>query len=147
MVPIGAQGHHYHPTGDPGALASGRLSPLLALEIPLLWRSTANRRGPARADPADERRKSAVGCAAHPWRATQARLRGRSVERREVHGQAMWTAVPGLVHLCNHAPDIAAMDLFVVPTIGFDLLYVLVLVRLARRDLVCINITTHPTAS
>src|SRR5246127_4371200 len=25
--------------------------------------------------------------------------------------------------LCNHAPDIAAMDLFVVPTIGFDLLY------------------------
>jgi hypothetical protein len=27
--------------------------------------------------------------------------------------------------LHNHAPDIAAMDLFVVPTIGFDLLYVL----------------------
>src|SRR5437667_9540721 len=48
--------------------------------------------------------------------------------------------------LCNHAPDIAAMDLFVVPTIGFDLLYVLVLVRLARRDLVWINVTTHPTA-
>src|ERR1700716_1893929 len=47
----------------------------------------------------NERGKSAVGCAAHPWRAAQARLRGRSVERREVHGQAMWTAVPGLVHL------------------------------------------------
>src|SRR5438552_1516796 len=55
MVSIGAQGHHYHPTGDPGALASGRLSPLLALEIPLLWRPAPNRRGPARADPADER--------------------------------------------------------------------------------------------
>jgi hypothetical protein len=25
--------------------------------------------------------------------------------------------------LYPHAPDIAAMDLFVVPTIGFDLLY------------------------
>ena len=25
--------------------------------------------------------------------------------------------------LRNHAPDIAAMDLFIVPTIGFDLLY------------------------
>ena len=25
--------------------------------------------------------------------------------------------------LANHAPDIAAMDLFVVPTISFDLLY------------------------
>jgi hypothetical protein len=28
-----------------------------------------------------------------------------------------------------HAPDIAAMDLFVVPTIGFDLLYALVWLR------------------
>jgi hypothetical protein len=28
--------------------------------------------------------------------------------------------------LNNHEPDIAAMDLFVVPTVGFDLLYALV---------------------
>jgi hypothetical protein len=38
------------------------------------------------------------------------------------------------------------MDLFIVPTIGFDLLYGLVIVRLARRDLVWINVTPHPTA-
>jgi hypothetical protein len=36
--------------------------------------------------------------------------------------------------LHNHAPHIAAMDLFVVPTIGFIQLYVLVIVRLARRE-------------
>jgi transposase InsO family protein len=48
--------------------------------------------------------------------------------------------------LHNHAPDIAAMDLFVVPTIGFKLLYALVIVRLGRRDLVWINVTAHPTA-
>src|SRR5437773_2135799 len=48
--------------------------------------------------------------------------------------------------LRNHALDIAAMDLFVVPTIGFDLLYVLVVVRLARRDIVWINATSNPTA-
>src|SRR3989442_11077792 len=48
--------------------------------------------------------------------------------------------------LRNHAPDIAAMDLFVVPTVGFDLLYALVIVRLDRRDLVWINVTTNPTA-
>jgi transposase InsO family protein len=48
--------------------------------------------------------------------------------------------------LRNHAPDIAAMDLFVVPTIGFDLLYVFVIVRLDRRQLVWINVTTNPTA-
>jgi hypothetical protein len=35
--------------------------------------------------------------------------------------------------LRNHAPDIAAMDMFVVPTIGFDLLYAFVIVRLGRR--------------
>ena len=48
--------------------------------------------------------------------------------------------------LCNHAPDIAAMDLFVVPTIGFGLLYAFVIVRLDRRDLVWINVTTNPTS-
>jgi transposase InsO family protein len=48
--------------------------------------------------------------------------------------------------LRNHAPHIAAMDLFVVPTIGFNLLYVLVIVRLVRRELVWINVTVHPTA-
>src|SRR4026209_3015541 len=48
--------------------------------------------------------------------------------------------------LRNHAPDIAAMDLFIVPTITFDLLYALVIVRLDRRNLVWINVTTNPTA-
>jgi transposase InsO family protein len=48
--------------------------------------------------------------------------------------------------LHNHAPDIAAMDLFVVPTIGFDLLYAFIIVRLDRRELVWISVTTHPTA-
>ena len=48
--------------------------------------------------------------------------------------------------LHNHAPDIAAMDLFVVPTIGFDLLYAFTIVRLGRRGLVWINVTTNPTA-
>ena len=38
------------------------------------------------------------------------------------------------------------MDLFVVPTIGFDLLYALVIVRLDRRDLVWISVTANPTA-
>ena len=38
--------------------------------------------------------------------------------------------------LCNHVPEVAAMDLFVVPTIGFDLLYAFIIIRLDRRDLV-----------
>src|SRR5215831_14896132 len=51
-----------------------------------------------------------------------------------------------LAFLRNHGPDIAAMDFFVVPTIGFDLLYAFVIVRIERRDLVWINVTKNPTA-
>ena len=45
--------------------------------------------------------------------------------------------------LRNHAPDIAAMDFFVVPTIGFKLLYGFVIIRLDRRDLVWIKKAIH----
>ena len=38
------------------------------------------------------------------------------------------------------------MDLFVVPTIGLIQLYVLLIVRLGRRELTWINVTRHPTA-
>ena len=38
------------------------------------------------------------------------------------------------------------LDLFVVPTIGFKLLYGFVIIRLDRRDVVWINVTTNPTA-
>jgi transposase InsO family protein len=48
--------------------------------------------------------------------------------------------------LRNHGPEVAAMDLFVVPTISFDLLYAFIIIRLDRRDLVWINVTTNPTA-
>ena len=45
--------------------------------------------------------------------------------------------------LRNHMPHIAAMDLLVVPTISFAQLYVLVIVRLVRRELVWINVTAR----
>ena len=48
--------------------------------------------------------------------------------------------------LRNHAPEIAAIDLFAVPTIDFRSLYVLLILRLDRRRLVWINVTPNPTA-
>ena len=48
--------------------------------------------------------------------------------------------------LRNHAPHIAAVDLFIVPTIGCRLLYGLAILRLDRRHLVWTNVTTNPTA-
>jgi hypothetical protein len=48
--------------------------------------------------------------------------------------------------LRNHAPHITAIDMFAVPTIGFKLLYGLVIIQLQRRHLVWINVTANPTA-
>jgi transposase InsO family protein len=48
--------------------------------------------------------------------------------------------------LRNHADGIAAMDLFVVPTISFRLLYGLLILRHDRRRIVWIAVTARPTA-
>ena len=78
----------------------------------------------------------------HPWRIAQLGFELAQwsvdkymVQRRRPPRQEWRT------FLRNHAPDIAAMDLFVVPTIGFKLLYGFVIVRLSRRDLVWMNVT------
>src|SRR6476646_7921564 len=48
--------------------------------------------------------------------------------------------------LRNQAAGIASLDLFVVGTISFKLLYGLVILRHARRRLVAISVTSNPTA-
>src|ERR1700724_2435557 len=99
LVSINPEGSHSHPARDARALAQGRLSPLLALEIASTGRAATNRDGAARADPANEHGESALGCATHPRRTTQARVRDRAVERRQVHGQATRATQPGVADL------------------------------------------------
>ena len=82
-----------------------------------------------------ERRASTANCSS-----AQSSVAKYMVKRRGPPSQGWRT------FLHNHAPDIAAMDLFVVPTISFDLLYAFVIVRLDRRHLVWINVTANPTA-
>jgi transposase InsO family protein len=48
--------------------------------------------------------------------------------------------------LHNHAGGIASMDMFVVPTVSFRLLYVLLILQHARRELLWLGVTTHPNA-
>src|SRR3954462_13667481 len=62
------------------------------------------------------------------------------IKRRGPPGQSWWT------FLRNHAPEVAAMDLLVVPTLAFSLLYGFVIVRLDRRALVWTAVTRSPTA-
>jgi transposase InsO family protein len=48
--------------------------------------------------------------------------------------------------LRNHADGIVAMDLFVVPTISFRLLYGLLIMGHGRRQILWFGVTAHPTA-
>jgi transposase InsO family protein len=48
--------------------------------------------------------------------------------------------------LRNHADGITSMDLFVVPTFSFKLLYGLLILQHGRRQMLWLGVTTHPTA-
>jgi transposase InsO family protein len=48
--------------------------------------------------------------------------------------------------LHNHAAGIGAMDFLVVPTVGFKLLFVLVILWHQRRRLISLTVATNPTA-
>jgi hypothetical protein len=69
------------------------------------------------------------------------RQRGRYMVRRRRPLSQGWKTF-----LRNHAAGIASLDLFVVRTISFKLLYGLVILRHARRRLITISVTTNPTA-
>lgn len=51
-----------------------------------------------------------------------------------------------LTFLRNHASGIVAIDLLVVPTLTFDVLYAFVVLGLARRKILHIEVTSHPSA-
>jgi transposase InsO family protein len=48
--------------------------------------------------------------------------------------------------LDNHVRDLVSTDFFVVPTVRFQILYVLVVLAHQRRRIVHFNVTEHPTA-
>src|SRR3954452_20541244 len=124
MVPISPQDHDDHPTGDPRALASSWLPSVLALEIPLLG---------GRPKIAPELRALIRQMSAENplWGAP--RIHGELLKLGLEVAQSSVAKYmvkrsgrpsPGWrTFLRSHAPDIAAMDLFVAPTIGFGLLY------------------------
>src|SRR5260370_36657314 len=117
----------------------------MEIEAPL--RTTGRDARTTPAYPPDERRQSVVGSPENPWRASQAWHRCRPdrvakymVRRRGPPSQGWKT------FLRNHADGIAAMDLFVVPTISFRPLYGLLIMGHGRRQLLWFGVTAHPTA-
>jgi hypothetical protein len=121
MVSIGSEYHQDHPAGDPYALASGGFPVVLAVEVPVPWRPAADLRAliwrmsvdnPLWGAPRIHGELLKLG-----FEVAQSSVAKYMVKRCGPPSQGWRT------FLRNHAPDIAAMDLFVVPTIGFDLLY------------------------
>src|SRR5262245_10771248 len=95
----------------------------------------------------DECRKSALGRAADTRRAPQAWHRRRTDHGGKVYGEEEDAAVAGWkIFLRNHADGIASMDLFLVPTISFRLLYGLLILQHSRRKLLWLGATAYPSA-
>ncbi len=154
MVSIDPAGAHGCPSRDARALASGRLSLLPALEVALTgWKSRSrggrppietdlrllirrmNKENPLWGAPRIHGELLKLGL-----QVAQSTVAKYMVKRRGPPSQGWRT------FLRNQAPDIGAIDMFVVPTIGFKPLYGIVIMRLDRRRLVWTNATTNPTA-
>src|SRR6476659_9358617 len=78
-------------------------------------------------------------------RANPKRLRFASIDRLSIwRGGGGPPSLGWKTFLHNHADDIAAMDLFVVPTISFRLLYGLLIMGHGRRQILWFGVTAHP---
>ncbi len=71
----------------------------------------------------------------------------RSIQQYRQRGPARPPSQTWRTFLANHRPDIWAADLFTVPTLTLRTLYVVVFITHARRELVHLNVTAHPTAA
>src|SRR5437667_4480682 len=81
---------------DGSRLAPARVQALLGVEESTPGRSSRARDGTPRANSADEPREPAVGRAAEPWRAAEARPDGLAGDGLEVHAPAAAGAVTGV---------------------------------------------------
>jgi transposase InsO family protein len=134
---------------DGRALASAGLALLLALEVPLSWRSSASQckvRDPIAAVSRDNRL----------WGTERIRgellklgigVSNRSIRRYRWRGPSRARTQTWRTFLRNHAHHRWASDLLSVPTLTFKTLHVLVFIAHGRRELVHVNVTANPTAA
>src|ERR1700692_3970214 len=113
---------------DRDPLASCRLQSVLALEI-----KTAQRPGDPSAHSRDKFRQPIMGRTTDSRRASQARYRCQTTVAKYMARGRRPPSQGWKTFLDNHADGIASMDLFVVPTISFRLLYGLLILQHDRR--------------
>jgi hypothetical protein len=124
-------------------LAARWLSGLLALQIKSSCWAAEDALGDPSTHSEREYRQPALGRTSHPWRTPQARQTtvAKYMAKHRRPPSQRWRTF-----LRNHADGIASMDLFVVPTISFQLLYGLLILQHGRRQILWLGVTAHPTA-
>jgi len=145
-----ALGGSRHQAGDGDRVASPRVSPLLDLA------GKADTAPAAQALPPDVRALIRDMSTANPlWGAP--RMHGellklgiavsQSTVAKYMRRHLRPPSQTWRTFLTNHASQIMAADLFVVPTVTFRLLFVLIVLAHDRRRLVHVAVTAHPTAA
>ena len=143
-----AAGARPRQTGNRARLAPTRVPPVLDLEESVPdGSSSRGSRGP-RVDSSNGHGESALGA---PRIHGELRKLGISVSqatvakympRRDTPPSQPWRTF-----LANHVGQIMAADFFVVPTVTYRLLFVLVILAHDRRRIVHVAVTDHPTAA
>jgi hypothetical protein len=121
---------------------------VLALEVAVTERQAKDPARNSATDPRDELRQPSLGGARRIHRELlklgidvgQTSVAKYMARRRRPPSQGWKT------FLRNYADGIASIDLFVVPTIAFRLLYGLLILRHDRRQILWLAVTAHPTA-
>jgi putative transposase len=114
------------------------------------WRSTANRVGRPRLDTEIRRLIRRMARENPTWgrRRIQAELAllGYEVAELTVAKYMHRPSPTWRAFLTAHARELVAIDFLVVPTLTFRLLFVFVVLRHDRRELLHLNVTDHPSA-
>ena len=139
-----AFGSSHCQAGDGHWLARVRLSSVLEVEESPPRGTSECDEGRARVDPRTLHGESALGCSEVQKlgislsQSTVAKYMGRL---RPSHSQG-WR-----IFLASHAHQIMAGDFFVVPTLPFRLVFVLVILAHDRRQIMHVAVTKHPTVA
>jgi hypothetical protein len=128
-------------------LAPYRLQIVLALEIAALLRSTNCTVGNSPADPRDEHRQPLWGAPRIHGELLKLGIEiGQTIVAKYMARRRGPPSQGWKTFLRNHADGIVSMDLFVVLTISFRLLYSLLIMGHGRRQILWFGVTAHPTA-
>jgi putative transposase len=143
-----ASGAPCRAAGHGAQLASSRFSPVLDVEEPTSHRPPVGAARAPRVDSRDVDRKPTLGRTEDHGELMKLGISvSQSTVAKYLPRQRRPPSQTWRTFLKNHASQITAADLFVVPTITFRLLFVLVILAHGRRRIVHVAVTEHPTAA